>query len=57
MEIYSDAEYFYVWYDGSRLLDGDIFEAYVVVNGIYEVKAYDWQYYPVVTAVHLTCTS
>ena len=54
---YPDAEYFYVWYDGSRLLYEDTIEAYVMVDNIYEVKAFDWQYYPVVTAIHLTCTN
>jgi len=54
---YPNAEYFYVWHDGSRLLNDDTIEAYVVLDSIYEVKVYDWQYYPVVTAKHLTCTN
>jgi|APSaa5957512535_1039671.scaffolds.fasta_scaffold08262_7 hypothetical protein len=54
---YPDAEYFYVWYDGSRLLNDDTIEAYVEIDSIHEAYYVDWQYYPVVISKHLTCTS
>ncbi len=57
---YSDAEYFYVWYNGNKLLNDDTIEAYVVVESIYEVESMlegYFQYYPIVTAMHLTCTN
>ena len=48
----------YIWYDGSRLLDNDIIEAYIVVD---EVLVRETQYgdifTPIGTAIHVTCTN
>jgi hypothetical protein len=49
----------YVWYDGSRLLMGDIVEVYLIIDDIIEkefLKGYP-SYYPLGTAMHVTCTS
>jgi len=50
---------FYVWYDGSRLLMGDIIEVYLIVDDVIEeefIKGYP-SYSPIGTAKHVTCTS
>jgi len=50
----------YIWYDGSRLLYEDMIEAYIVVDGIHSVEsmyAGSYIYYPIGTAIHVTCTS
>jgi len=48
----------YIGYDGSRLLDNDIIEAYIVINAV-QVKEspYGNIYTPIGTAIHVTCTN
>jgi hypothetical protein len=50
---------FYVWYDGSRLLMGDIIEVDLIIDDIVEeefIKGYP-RYVPIGTAKQITCTS
>jgi len=50
----------YIWYDGNRLLDGDMIDAYIVVDDLWVVdSAFDGSklYYPIGTARHVTCTN
>ena len=50
----------YVWYDGGRLLDYDVIEAYIVIDAVLEREIMMDNYYaynPIGTAKHVTCTN
>jgi len=50
----------YIWYDGSRLLNGDMIQTYIVVDGLHAVESMiegSYIYYPIGTAMYVTCTS
>ncbi len=48
----------YIWYDGGRLLDNDIIEAYIVVDEVLVKESpYGDIFTPIGTAIHVTCTS
>jgi len=50
----------YIWYDGNRLLRGDMIQVYMVIDGLHSVESMlqgSYIYYPIGTARHVTCTN